>query len=71
MLLHRNGVADRQRGGAGLGNPARCVAWVANELSSAGRGLRRGDIVLPGALHRMVPVRPGDDFQAEFAHLGN
>jgi 2-keto-4-pentenoate hydratase len=26
--------------------------------------------VLSGALHRMVPVRPGDVFQAQFAHIG-
>jgi 2-keto-4-pentenoate hydratase len=24
----------------------------------------------PGAVHRMVPVEPGDVFLAEFAHLG-
>jgi 2-keto-4-pentenoate hydratase len=32
--------------------------------------LRRGDVVLAGALTRMVPARPGDRFSAEFAHLG-
>jgi 2-keto-4-pentenoate hydratase len=26
--------------------------------------------VLPGAVHKMVPVNPGDVFRAEFAHLG-
>ena len=72
VLLHRNGSAiESAAGAAALGNPARCVEWVANELGSAGRGLHRGDIVLTGPLHRLVPVRPGDYFQAEFAHLGN
>ena len=71
VLLYRNGVPiDSGAGAAVLGNPARCVAWLANKLGALGRGLRRGDIVLAGPLHRMVPVRPGDDFQAEFAHLG-
>jgi len=46
------------------------VAWLANKLGSLGSGLRRDDVVLPGALHRMVPVRPGDVFRARFAHLG-
>ena len=54
-----------------LGNPARCVAWLANELGSLGDALRPGDVVLPGALHRMVPVRSGDVFEARFAHIGS
>jgi 2-keto-4-pentenoate hydratase len=72
MLLYRNGVAiDSGAGAAALGNPVRCVAWLANKLGGLGSGLRRDDIVLPGALHRMTPARPGDVFRAEFAHLGS
>jgi 2-keto-4-pentenoate hydratase len=72
VLLHRNGSPiESAAGAAALGNPARCVAWLANELGSVGQGLRRGDIVLTGPLHRLVQVRPADYFQAEFAHLGN
>ncbi len=71
VLFHRNGSPiDSGAGAAVLGNPASCVAWLANRLGSLGDGLRAGDIVLPGALHRMVPVRPGDVFHATFAHLG-
>jgi 2-keto-4-pentenoate hydratase len=72
MLFYRNGVpVDSGAGAAALGNPASCVAWLANKLAGFGAGLRAGDIVLPGALHRMVPARPGDVFRAEFAHLGD
>jgi 2-keto-4-pentenoate hydratase len=46
------------------------VAWLANKLADFGTGLRAGDVVLPGAVHRMVAVTPGDVFRAEFAHLG-
>lgn len=71
VLFSRNGTPiDSGAGAAALGHPARCVAWLANKLGEFGSGLRRGDVVLPGAMHRMVPVRPGDVFQAEFAHLG-
>jgi 2-keto-4-pentenoate hydratase len=71
VLVTRNGaVIDTGAGAAALGNPARCVAWLANKLATFGDGLHPGDIVLPGAVHRMVPVRPGDAFRAEFAHLG-
>jgi 2-keto-4-pentenoate hydratase len=72
VLFFRNGApVESGAGAAVLGNPARCVAWLANKLGSFGGGLRRGDLVLSGALHRMVPVRPGDCFQARFAHLGS
>lgn len=71
VLFFRNGTPiDSGAGAAVLGHPARCVAWLANKLGSLGAGLRRSDVVLPGALHRMVPVRPGDVFEARFAHIG-
>jgi 2-keto-4-pentenoate hydratase len=71
MVMTRNGaVTDTGAGAAALGNPARCVAWLANKLATFGASLRADDIVLPGAVHRMVPVEPGDVFRAEFAYLG-
>ena len=57
MAVSRNGeVIDTGAGAAALGNPARCVAWLANKLGTLGASLRAGDVVLPGAVHRMVPV---------------
>jgi 2-keto-4-pentenoate hydratase len=71
VAVSRNGrVVDTGAGAAALGNPARCVAWLANKLAGFGTCLRAGDVVLPGAVHRMIPVEPGDVFRAEFAHLG-
>ena len=71
VLLSRNGNAiDSGAGAAALGHPAACLAWLANTLAGFDEGLHRGDVVLAGALTRMVPARPGDRFSAEFAHLG-
>ena len=71
MVMTRNGaVIDTGAGAAALGNPARCVAWLANKLATFGASLHADDVVLPGAVHRMVPVQPGDVFRAEFAYLG-
>lgn len=71
VVVSRGGeLLDTGAGAAALGNPARCVAWLANKLGSLGSGLRAGDVVLPGAVHKMVAVQPGDVFRAEFAHLG-
>ena len=59
VLFYRNGVPmDRGAGAAALGHPARCVAWLANKLSAQGERGSQDVIVLSGALHRMVPVRP-------------
>jgi 2-keto-4-pentenoate hydratase len=72
LLLYRNGAPiENGAGAAALGSPARCVSWVAGELGGQGRSLRRGDIVLAGPMHRLVPARPGDQFHAEFAYLGS
>jgi 2-oxopent-4-enoate hydratase len=71
VVVSRHGqMIDSGAGAAALGNPARCVAWLANTLGAFGEGLRAGDVVLPGAVHKMVAVAPGDVFRAEFAHLG-
>jgi 2-keto-4-pentenoate hydratase len=71
VVVARHGeVIETGAGAAALGNPARCVAWLANKLGSLGSGLKAGDIVLPGAVHKMVGVEPGDVFRADFAHLG-
>ncbi len=72
ILLYRNGApVESGAGAASLGNPVRCLTWLANRLPPPQRGLRTGDIVLAGPLHRLVPVRPHDVYHAEFAHLGS
>jgi len=71
VVVTRHGeLVDTGAGAAVLGNPVRCVAWLANKLASFGASLHAGDIILPGAVHRMITVAPGDVFRAEFAHLG-
>ena len=52
-------------GAAALGHPARCVAWLANELAAFGVGLWPEDIVLSGSLGRAVPAKTGDAFVPE------
>ncbi len=43
MALSRNGeVTDTGAGAAALGNPVRCVAWLANKLGSFGITLQAG-----------------------------
>jgi 2-oxopent-4-enoate hydratase len=72
MALSLNGaVASTGAGAAVLGNPIRCVAWLANKLGEFGVPLRAGDLVLAGALHAALPVDAGDSVTAQFAELGS
>lgn len=72
LVLQRNGepVAEG-RGSAVLGNPAVALAWAANKLGSLGITLEPGSVIMPGALHRAITPRPGDEFCAIFAGLGS
>ncbi|MEC1638856.1 2-keto-4-pentenoate hydratase [Schinkia azotoformans] len=71
MVLTKNGqLVNTGVGAAALGNPATCVAWLANKLSQFDIPLRAGEVILSGALSAMVVAEPGDTFTARFAHLG-
>ena len=69
--LTRNGeVVAKGCSDAVLGNPVTAVAWLARKVESFGVRLRAGDVVLPGSCTRAIDARPGDEFVAEFDHLG-
>jgi 2-keto-4-pentenoate hydratase len=71
MALYQNGeVSNTGVGAAALGNPATCVAWLANRLADYDITLKAGEVILSGALSGMVAANPGDNFVARFAHLG-
>jgi 2-keto-4-pentenoate hydratase len=71
MSLHHNGaLAAEGRGEACLGNPALAVAWLGEMLTRLGSGLRAGDVVMSGALAKMVAAEPGGRFVADFGGLG-
>jgi 2-keto-4-pentenoate hydratase len=71
MALWRDDeLIDTGAGAAVLGNPLHCVAWLANTLAAYGTGLRAGDVVLAGALHRAVPIAGDEVLRAEFTRLG-
>jgi 2-keto-4-pentenoate hydratase len=71
MVLTKNGeIVNTGVGAAALGNPASCVAWLANKLSEFDIPLRQGEVVLSGALSAAAEAKAGDVFTARFAHLG-
>lgn len=52
-----------------MGGPLRALSWLAEMLLDHGMSLRPGDVVLTGALGRVVRLFPGDSFQARFDQL--
>lgn len=71
MVLCKNGeIVNTGVGAAALGNPAQCVAWLANRLADFDISLHAGEVILSGALSAAVDATEGDSFVARFAHLG-
>jgi 2-keto-4-pentenoate hydratase len=70
-VLYKNGeIMNTGVGAAALGDPAVCVAWLANKLFEFGIVLKAGEVILSGALSAAVQAKPGDHFRARLAHLG-
>jgi 2-keto-4-pentenoate hydratase len=71
MTLRQNdAVVGEGQGSACLGNPAIAVAWLAEALTRFGEGLRAGDLVMSGALSKMITAEQSDRFVADFAEMG-
>ncbi|WP_159980566.1 MULTISPECIES: 2-keto-4-pentenoate hydratase [unclassified Novosphingobium] len=71
MVLERNGeVASLGAGAACLGHPIKAATWLANTLAARGEPLRKGDIILTGALGPMVPLFSGDEIKVTIGGLG-
>lgn len=71
MEFYKNGVRINEgKGSDVLGNPAYCVAWLANTLWEFGVVLKKGEVVLSGALTAALAAEAGDKFKAVFSELG-
>ena len=64
-------VVSTGTGASILGDPLAAVAWLAAAVRDHGRPLRAGEVVLSGSLGPMVPVAPGDAFDADITGVGH
>jgi 2-keto-4-pentenoate hydratase len=71
MTLEIGGVtASTGSGAACMGHPLIAATWLARTLAAQGTPLRKGDVVLTGALGPMVVIAPGDHVKASIDGLG-
>lgn len=54
-----------------LGSPLNALFWLANTMLELDEPLQEGDLILTGALGKMVGVTAGDHINAEFGKLGS
>lgn len=72
MEFYKNGEKINEGLGTDvLGDPAYCVAWLANTLCKYGVALKKGEVVLSGALTAALAAEAGDEFTASFTELGD
>ena len=57
-------------GAAVLGHPANAIAVLANMLARKGEKIKKGDLILSGALTGAILVNVGDFVSAKFDGLG-
>lgn len=70
-ILSINGeIKDLGAGAAVLGHPANSIAMLANMLSRKGEKVRKGDVILTGALTGASMLAAGDFVSGKFDGLG-
>jgi len=72
MELYKNGeLASEGIGANCLGSPIKSTLWLAQKMQSMGQPIKKGDVVLTGALGPMVGVAPKDEFRVIIEGLGS
>lgn len=71
VLIKNKELLATGAGAAALGHPAHAIAWLANKLFEFGITLKKGELILPGALSSAVAVVAGDTIEARFGVLGS
>lgn len=72
MVMSKNGKVEQTGSSAAvLGHPATAIAWAAQQLSRRGKGFKKGQIILSGAMSEAIAFDSGDTITAQFNGLGS
>lgn len=69
-LFQHAQITSEGVGKACLGNPLNAVLWLAQKMNELGNPLKKGEIILSGALGPMVEIRRNDKIRAVIEGLG-
>lgn len=69
QLRHNDKLIYQGKATDALGDQWQALLWLVNQLVSQGHQLTAGEILITGALGKMVPAQEGK-YQADFAQLG-
>lgn len=71
MRMFKNGLnVSEGRGADCLGSPLNATRWLAVMMTKMGNPLKKGDIILTGALGPMTDIAPGDNIEANVTGSG-
>ncbi len=72
MKLFKNDeLVSEGVGKACMGNPLIATQWLANKMLEMGAPLKKGEVILSGALGPMVPIQKGDHIRTSIDHFEN
>lgn len=70
-MTKNDDLASEGIGKACMGNPLNAALWLAKVMAENGTPIKKGEILLSGALGPMVIIEQGDTFNAEIEGLGS
>ncbi|WP_442600779.1 2-keto-4-pentenoate hydratase [Paenibacillus sp. KN14-4R] len=72
VVMSKNGLVQTTGSGAAvLGHPAEAVAWAVNKLGERGLGLKKGQIILSGAITEAISFAAGDNVLVQIGGMGS
>lgn len=71
VIEHKGEPVSVGAGAACLGNPLTAALWLARKMVEVGRPLKKGELILSGALGPMVTVTPGAAYECRISGLGS